>query len=276
MRPAHHRAGMVVHDVVQGSGHARLLRLPQPQGPLLRRHGVRDLREGARTTGCGTSSRRAGKHVRGAGRAADLPAPAGQRRDGELLPDALDRLALHLSRGAQGRDPRGRRRLHGGRARLPHRRPRAGGARHQRDDPAPLQARPPPARHAAVGLLHAGRDGARPPAPRASGASTTPTTPTTCRARRSRQAFRDYYRYLDSEVGRADRGPRRRHRGDGGLRPRRPGHVRRHPDQRVADAERLPDAGRPARPSRRRSAAARSTGRARGCGPTAATTRASS
>ena len=74
----------------------------------------------------------------------------------------------------------------------------------------------------------------------------------------------------------ADRGARRRHGGDGGVRPRRPGHVRRHPDQRVADAERLPDAAPTRRPSRRRSAAARSTGRTRACGPTAATTRASS
>ena len=39
-------------------------------------------------------------------------------------------------------------------------------ARHQRDDAAPVRARPASARHAAVGLPDAGRDGARPPAPR--------------------------------------------------------------------------------------------------------------
>ena len=80
---------------------------------------------------------------------------------------------------AEGRGPARRRRLHGRRARLPHRREGPDPARHQRDDAAPVRARAAPARHAAVGLPDAGRDGARPPAPRASGASTTTITPTT-------------------------------------------------------------------------------------------------
>src|SRR6478672_3356497 len=37
LRPADHRAGVVVHDVVARPRHARVLRLPKPQGPLLRR-----------------------------------------------------------------------------------------------------------------------------------------------------------------------------------------------------------------------------------------------
>ncbi len=55
------------------------------------------------------------------------------------------------------------------------------------------------------------------------------------------QAFRDYYKMVDAEMGRLIEGL-----GDDTamwcLRPRRAVDVRRHPDQRVADAKRLPDA----------------------------------
>ena len=43
------------------------------------------------------------------------------------------------------------------------------------------------------------------------------------------QAFRDYYRYLDAEIGSLIEGLGRRHRADGRLRPRRPVDGRRHP-----------------------------------------------
>ena len=60
------------------------------------------------------------------------------------------------------------------------------------------------------------------------------------------EEFRAYYRSVDAEIGSLIEGL-----GDDTavmvvLRPRRAGHVRRHPDQRVADAGGLPDAGRPA------------------------------
>ena len=165
VRPADHRAGVVVHDVVARPRHARLLRLPKPQGPLLRRDGVRDLRQGARRPPVGHALAR-GQARRRAGRAADVPAAAGERRDGELLPDAEHRLEVHLPGGSEGRGSARRRRLHGRRARLPHRREGPDPARHQRDDPAPVRACPASPRHAAVGLPDAGRDGARPPAPR--------------------------------------------------------------------------------------------------------------
>ena len=215
-----------------------LLRLPQPQGPLLRRARLRDVRQGARRPAVGHARAR-GQARRRSGRAADVPAAAGERRDGELLPDAVAPTRSYTyPEELKDEMRRGRRRLHGRRPRLPHRREGPHPARHQRDDAAPVRARAPPARHAAVGLLHAGRDGARPPAPRASGASTTTTTPTTSPATRTRQAFRDYYRYLDGEVGALiegldddDRRPRR-------LRPRRAGHARRHPGQRVARCRR--------------------------------------
>ena len=58
------------------------------------------------------------------------------------------------------------------------------------------------------------------------------------------QAFRDYYRYLDSEIGSLIEGLGDGHRADGGLRPRRPVDVRRHPRERVADPRGLPDAAR--------------------------------
>ena len=55
-------------------------------------------------------------------------------------------------------------------------------ARHLRDDREALRARPAPARHQAVGLLHDGRDGHRPRPSRASGSTWTRTIPATSRA----------------------------------------------------------------------------------------------
>ena len=83
------------------------------------------------------------------------------------------------------------------------------------------------------------------------------------------QAFRDYYRYLDSEVGSLIEGL-----GDDTAVMVVSDHgaqamYGRHPDQRVADAERLPGAGRPAdradadRPLRHRLAAHAGVGRRR-------------
>ena len=165
VRSADHRAGLVVHDQLQGSGHARLLRLPQPQGPLLRRAHLRHRREdeGRPRLGHPVARRQARG---GAGRSPDVSAAPGERRDDQLLSGALDRLEVHLPRGVARRDQAGRRRVHGGRAQLPHRPEGPDPARHQRDDEAPVPAGPPPARLAPLGLLHDGRDGYRPPAPR--------------------------------------------------------------------------------------------------------------
>ena len=274
MRPADHRAGVVVHDVVEGSRHARVLRLPEPQGPLVRRARLRDVRQGARRPAVGHARAR-GQARRRSGRAADVPAAAGERRDGELLPDAEHRLEVHLPRGAEGRGAAGRRRLHGRRPRLPHRREGPHPARHQRDDAAPVRARAPPARHPAVGLPDAGRDGAGPPAPRLL-ALLRPRPPRL----RARQPVRGGVPRLlplsRRRGGGADRGPRRHDRAPRRLGSRRAGHARRDPGERVARAGGLPEPHRPAddahavRQGQGRLAATRASG------PTAATTRGSS
>ncbi len=163
-RSTDHRAGVVVHDVVQGSGRAGLLRVPKPCRPLLRRDGVRDLRPGQGRPPVGHPQPR-GQALHGHERADDLSAAERQRRADLVLPGAVDQVAVHIAARASHRDQRGGGGVHVRRPQLPHRRARSGDGRHHRDDPAPVQARPALSRHPAVGVSDAGGDGHRPAAP---------------------------------------------------------------------------------------------------------------
>ena len=78
----------------------------------LRRDDVRHRRQDPATTALWDILGRAGKHCVVLGVPQTFPPPHGQRRHGLLLPDAVDRLALHLPAGAEGRDRAGRRRVH--------------------------------------------------------------------------------------------------------------------------------------------------------------------
>ena len=217
---------------------------------------------------------RAGKHCVVIGVPMTFPPPQVNGEMIGVLPGAVDRVALHVPGRAPRRDHRGRRRVHVRRPQLPHRREGAHLRRHRRDDPAPVHAGAPSPRHPPVGVPDDGRDGHRPPAPRLLAV----LRPQASRLRARHEVRAGLPRLLQDgrrRDRRADRGPRRRHRRDGRLRPRRPVDVRRHPDQRVADAERLPAPGRSA-PEPTPIGKTRSTGDAPRCGRTAATTRGSS
>ena len=110
---------------------------------------------------------RAGRHVVVVGVPQTSPPVRGQRRARVVLPDLRPADGrLHPSRRAAHGDRRPRRLLPRRRAELPQRRSRSDPGRDLRDDRAALPGLPPSARHEAVGLLHDGRDRARPDAPR--------------------------------------------------------------------------------------------------------------
>ena len=95
-----------------------------------------------------------------------VPAAAAERRDGQLLPDAVARERLHLPAAARPRGRAGRRRVPVRLHELPHRRQGRPAAAGLRDDRQALPARRAPARDEAVGAVRDGRDRPRPDAPR--------------------------------------------------------------------------------------------------------------
>ena len=239
----------------QGPGHARLLRVPQPGRPLLREDDDRDLREGARDRSWDIlgRGRQAGHPAR---RAADLPAAAGQRPDGDRLPHPVDRQsATPIPPALQGRDRAsvvGDYKFDVSDFRTDDR------ERDPRDIHAMTDKRFALARHLRDDrpwdffmMVEMGTD-------------------------RVHHAFwqymdPDHHRYVpgnpfesviarllqhvDSKIGELLERPPATTPRHGRLRPRRPVHGRRHRDQRVADAEGLPrpaGARRPADPGSRR------------------------
>ena len=120
LRPADHGARVVGHDLVAEPGRARLLRLPEPQGPQLRRDGVRGLALGSRAARLGPPLGEGAPGDR-ARRAADLSGLAGERGHGLLLPHPRHEPAVHVPGCAQAGDRGARRRVHGRRAELPDR-----------------------------------------------------------------------------------------------------------------------------------------------------------
>src|SRR5262245_34882548 len=157
--PADHGAGVVLHDVLEDTRRSRRLRLPEPLGPHLRRwlHRHVDGDRGAASVGLRHARRWFLDRPLGAGL---LPAQAGERRHGRLLPHALGREQVHVPRGAEGRD-RGRRRRvplrHEG---LPHGGQGVPPPSGLRDDRPPVPARRASPRDEAVDVLRDGRDGA--------------------------------------------------------------------------------------------------------------------
>ena len=158
---ADHRARLVVHDVEPRPRRAGFLRLSQPQGLFLRRLRPGQLHGRPRAADLGLPRARRGCARSCSGVPADVSAPAHPRGDGHLLPDALDRVRVHLSAVPQGRGRARVGRLHPGRGRLPHGE-QAGHPRPDlRDDAAALQDRQAPAPPPRLGLLHDGGDGRR-------------------------------------------------------------------------------------------------------------------
>ncbi len=235
---AHHGAGVDLDDGEPRPGRARRLRLPQPQGPLLRRLRVRELGagEGAAPLGLAREGRPAHRRAR---RAADLPAVGGERRDGDLLPHALDPERVHLPAGAQGRGRAGDRGLRARRRGLPHRGQGGAPAACVRKDRQASPARQAPPPHAPLGFLHAGRDGRRPHPPRL----LEPHGPGTPQVRGREPLRARDPRLLPPRGRRAGRAALPlpvRHARAGRLRPRRQEDGRRPLLQRVADAGGVP------------------------------------
>ena len=214
---------------------------------------------------------RRGQAQHRARRAGHVPRQAAQRRHGLVLPDALDRVAVHVPAGPAQRG-RGRRRRvplrlhrvpHGGQGRSP--------APDLRDDRQALQARRPPAEHEAVGALRDGRDGHRPHPPRLLEGH-GPGAPQARAGRRLRAGDPRLPRPRRRAAG-EPAAPRRRRDGRAGrLRPRRQAHGRAASASTSGCARRAcsgSSASPRAAPAR---ATAASTGRARRSGPRAATT----
>ncbi len=167
-RPGQHHAADhgprlgVRHDR-QDAGAAGHLRVPQPQGPHVRRAFYRALRfyQGADRVG---QAGGAGQAVAPDRRAARVPAAESvPRLARRVLPDAAVGRALRVPPGARGGDRRGARRTRQLHLRHPEL-PRAGhgvrpGAGLQ-DDGAAVRRGASAGEEQAVGLLHDGRDGA--------------------------------------------------------------------------------------------------------------------
>ena len=133
-------------------------------------------------------------------RAADLSAAADRRRDGHLLPHAVDQGAVHLPREPEGRGRAGGRRLRARRRRLPHRRQGGAARARLRQDAQALGGRAAPARDRGRGTSSCSSRWGSTASITASGATWTRRTTSTSRETRSSTAIRDYYRYLDGEL----------------------------------------------------------------------------
>ena len=270
--PAHHGAGLGVRDDRQDTGTAGHLRLPQPQGPHVRRLVDRDVgrRQGTDGLGPHRGARRQVAPDRGAAR---LSAEARRGMADLVLPHTSVGHELHGARRAPGRGGGGARlgALHLRHPELPREgvgvRPGAG----VRDDEAQVPGRAPADQEQAVGLLHDGRDGPG-PAPARLLAVLGPASPEI----RARESVRDRVPGLlplpRLRGGIAHRVDPRRRGDDRHVRPRRPPDGGRRLHQRLAHpgglSHAVENASTVSSPSRRR----RSTGAGRWRGATAATT----
>ncbi len=95
--PADHRSRLVLHDVLEDARRPRCLRVPEPLRPHVRRRLHRDVDgdQGAAALGSRHARRRVVDRALGPGL---LSAEAAERRHGGVLPHALARLEVHVSR----------------------------------------------------------------------------------------------------------------------------------------------------------------------------------
>ena len=166
-RSAHHRARLELHAHRPRPGRARDLRVPQPARTTRTTRSASPTRARSTSIASGITSAARGKHVIALGvPQTSPPVPVnGELVSCFLTPDpqksefTLPAGPARRDRGLVGAVPHRR-------AQLPQRRPRPHPGRDLRDDRAALRGRAAPARHAAVGLLHDGRDRRRPHPPR--------------------------------------------------------------------------------------------------------------
>ncbi len=246
-----------MHGDQPGSRLARRLRLPQPHRSFLRRPRDRQLPVDSGAGHLGPGRARGQARSSSACRRRYPPRKVNGISVGCFLtPDTTKDVYTHPP-AAKQRDRGARRRVPGRRQGIPHRQQGLAQGRDLRDEPQALRGRPALPARTPSGTTSSSSRSASTACTTASGSTTTPSTSCTSRATRIEDVIRDYYRYLDDELGRLlelltdDTVVLVR------LRPRRAAARRRLLRQRVAGPggparpERVPEGGHAVRQARR-------------------------